>query len=62
MMPAAIIQQADRYELLRCRCPLCLALDAQFPTQGFQLALFRFMPATGPLRVPRVDKHVVPRR
>ncbi len=43
----AIVQQADRFELLRCRCPECLTLDAAHPREGFQLALFPYRP--GPL-------------
>jgi hypothetical protein len=41
--PPAIVQPADRFELLRCRCPRCLRLDARFPGQGFQLALFPYV-------------------
>jgi mRNA-degrading endonuclease toxin of MazEF toxin-antitoxin module len=43
----AIVIQADRFELLRCRCPVCMVLDARYPGEGFQLALFpyRSMPA-----------------
>ncbi|WP_156397428.1 MULTISPECIES: hypothetical protein [unclassified Sphingomonas] len=46
MNPApAIVIQADRFELLRCRCPVCLLLDARYPAEGFQLALFPYRPA-----------------
>jgi hypothetical protein len=38
----AIVIQADRFELARCRCPRCLALDALYPNEGFQLALFPY--------------------
>lgn len=41
--PPAIVAPADRFELLRCRCPVCLILDAQFPREGFQLALFPYV-------------------
>jgi hypothetical protein len=41
----AIVQRADRFELLRCRCPECLALDALHPGEGYQLALFPYRPA-----------------
>lgn len=44
--PPAIVQQADRFDLLRCRCPVCLVLDAQHPGEGFQLALFPYRPTT----------------
>jgi len=45
MKPAPIIIQADRFDLLRCRCPVCLVLDARYPTEGFQLALLPYRPA-----------------
>lgn len=48
--PAVIVQQADRFDLLRCRCPTCLLLDAQHPGEGFQLALFPYRPAVLPNR------------
>lgn len=44
MIRPAIIAQADRFDLLRCRCPVCLLLDARYPTEGFQLALFPYRP------------------
>lgn len=40
--PPAIIQQANVFDLQRCRCPRCAILDARFPDQGFQLALFPY--------------------
>lgn len=40
--PFAIVRQADRFELLRCRCPECLMLDRAFPLSGYQLALFPY--------------------
>lgn len=43
--PAAIVIQADRFELLRCRYPSCLALDAQHPREGWQLSFWRYAPA-----------------
>mgnify|MGYP000028130580 CR=1 FL=1 len=49
----AIVQQADRFELLRCRCPECLALDALHPREGFQLALFPYRPSPI-VRLPRM--------
>lgn len=39
-VPAPIVRQVE--DPLRCRCPECLALDAQFPTEGYQLALFPY--------------------
>lgn len=50
---AATVRQADRFELLRCRCPECLALDAAHPGEGFQLALFPYRP-TPIVRLPRM--------
>ncbi len=43
----AIIIQASRFDILRCRCPVCMVLDARYPGEGFQLALFpyRIVPA-----------------
>jgi hypothetical protein len=38
----AFIRQADRFELLRCRCPVCIGLDLAFPREGYQLALFPY--------------------
>lgn len=38
--PAPIIRQAQ--DPLRCRCPECLALDIEFPGEGYQLALFPY--------------------
>jgi hypothetical protein len=49
MLPRpAIIIQADRFELLRCRCPECRVLDARFPAEGFQMALFPYRIQTKP--------------
>jgi hypothetical protein len=46
MKPApSIVIQADRFDLLRCRCPVCLVLDGRYPNEGFQLALFPYRPA-----------------
>lgn len=38
---APIVRQAEDH--LRCRCPECLALDIEFPGQGYQLALFPYV-------------------
>lgn len=46
--PPVIIVQADRFALLRCRCPQCLVLDARHPGEGFQLALFPYRISTAP--------------
>lgn len=40
----ALVRRADRFELLRCRCPECLVLDSLFPGQGFQLAFWPYRP------------------
>ena len=48
----AIVIHADRFDLLRCRCPTCLALDAQFPGEGFQLALFPYRVGVRGWRLP----------
>lgn len=58
--PPAIVQQADRFELARCRCPTCLVLDGMFPG-AFQLALFPYV-RMGKPRTPRVAQHIVVRR
>lgn len=39
----AIVCQAPRELLLRCYCPTCIRLDAQFPHQGYQLSLIRWI-------------------
>lgn len=49
----AIIIQADRFDTLPCRCPLCLVLDARYPGEGFQLALFPYRPAVSRREVRR---------
>jgi len=49
----AIIIKADRFDTLRCRCPLCLVLDARYPGEGFQLALFPYRPAVSRREVRR---------
>ncbi|QTH19690.1 hypothetical protein HRJ34_15710 [Rhizorhabdus wittichii] len=49
---SAIVIQADRFDLLRCRCPVCLLLDARYPAEGFQLALFPYRPAQVARRRP----------
>jgi len=38
----AIIQQAYVALGLRCLCPTCLRLDARYPGEGYQLALFPY--------------------
>lgn len=43
--PPAIIVQAERFDVLRCRCPECLRLDALYPNEGYQLALFAYRPS-----------------
>lgn len=43
--PAAIVIQADRFELARCGCPTCLQLDAAYPREGWQLAFWPYRPA-----------------
>ncbi len=44
----AIIRQAYVALGLRCMCPTCLSLDARYPNEGYQLALF-------PYRLQRKD-------
>lgn len=41
---AAIISQAYVSAQLRCLCPTCLRLDARYPTEGYQLALWPWRP------------------
>jgi hypothetical protein len=43
LFPPAVICQAPRDELLRCHCPTCLRLDREFPGQGYQLSLERWI-------------------
>lgn len=38
----AIISQAYISLGLRCLCPTCLGLDARYPNEGYQLALFPY--------------------
>jgi len=57
----AIVVQADRFDLHRCRCPTRLILDAQF-LGTFQLALFPYELDGRRARRPRVDQHIVRRR
>jgi len=38
----AIIAQAYVAVGLRCLCPTCLGLDARYPNEGYQLALFPY--------------------
>lgn len=46
--PPAIVIQVPAFD--RCRCPECLRLDAEFPNEGYQLALFRYVPSLPPMR------------
>lgn len=46
--PPAIVIQAPAFE--RCRCPECKRLDAEFPGEGYQLALFRYVISLPPFR------------
>lgn len=39
--PPAIIRQVEDFP--ECECPVCRRPDAQFPGQGVQLALFRYV-------------------
>lgn len=38
----AIIAEARIALGLRCLCPVCLGLDARYPNEGYQLALFPY--------------------
>lgn len=38
---AAIVRPAEDFG--RCTCPECKRLDAAFPDEGYQLALFRYV-------------------
>lgn len=40
--PPAIVRPADRFEVLRCRCSICVGLDFRYPDEGFQLSLLAF--------------------
>ncbi len=42
--PPAIVQQAPRFQ--RCHCPECSNLDARYPGQGYQFALFVYIVST----------------
>lgn len=53
MIPAALLDRpaiVQRVSYLRCACPVCIGLDARYPTQGFQLALFPYEPRLLPGR------------
>jgi hypothetical protein len=43
-LPQAAIVARAPFQLVRCHCPTCLRLDAQYPGQGYQLtfAPYRF--------------------
>ena len=38
----AIIREAYVAAGLRCLCPTCIRLDARYPNEGYQLALFPY--------------------
>ena len=38
----ALLAEARRTLALRCLCPICLGLDARYPREGYQLALFPY--------------------
>lgn len=38
----AIISEAYVSLSLRCTCPICQRLDARYPGEGYQLALFAY--------------------
>lgn len=40
---------------LRCLCPTCLSLDARYPSEGYQLALF---PYRRDARLPKTPRGV----
>jgi hypothetical protein len=37
----AIVRPAE--DFARCACPVCKRLDREFPDEGYQLALFRYV-------------------
>ena len=41
--PPPIVAQQPIAEALRCNCPECRALDLQYPREGFQLSLLRWL-------------------
>jgi hypothetical protein len=41
MGAAAIVRPAEDFG--ECGCPVCKRLDAEYPGQGVQLALFRYV-------------------
>lgn len=41
--PPVIECRAPLDILLRCHCPTCLQLDRQFPNQGYQLSIERWI-------------------
>lgn len=45
-MSAIVIQIAD-VAAGRCCCATCARLDRRYPTQGYQLSLWRFVPLPG---------------
>lgn len=51
---AAIVRQADRFELARCHCETCRMLDRRYPGEGFQLTMFP-MTAVEQWRADRYD-------
>jgi hypothetical protein len=44
--PIAIVRPAEDFG--RCACPECKRLDAAFPGEGYQLALFRYVVSLAP--------------
>lgn len=49
----AIIAEARIALGLRCLCPTCLRLDARYPNEGYQLALFPYRRDPAPERKPQ---------
>lgn len=48
--PVAVLAEVMRDLPYRCRCPICARLDARFPDEGYQLALFAYRLQTKPLQ------------
>lgn len=47
ILSPAIFAQAEEFG--RCACPVCLRLDKEFPDEGYQLALFRYVVSLAPV-------------
>jgi hypothetical protein len=45
LVPAPVMRRIG--DPLRCPCPECLVLDARFPNEGYQLALFPYVLSKG---------------